>query len=143
MNDTPDKKKPALASVKDKPAPGHVDVLGSPVDAPRRICVMKWEDTLKAALDHARDLGYWFATGTHEGAKSPDTVEKELNQGRKLWEIFGVPPGFNPQTMMAGGDIFQVELIDPIRAAQQLQARADGAREASDRILAELKSEKH
>lgn len=143
MNDTPDKKKPALMSVKDKPAPGHADVLGSPLDTPRRICVMKWEDTLKAALDHARDLGLWFATATHEGAKSPDTVEKELNQGRKLWEIFGVPPGFNPQTMTAGGDIFQVELIDPIRAAQQLQARADGAREASDRILAELKSEKH
>ena len=137
MTDKPSEKKPDLKLAK----PGHADILGDHLTAPRRICVMRWSDSMKDALDHARDLGMWFATGTSEGAKSPDTVEKEINQGKKLWEIFGIPPGFNPQTMMQGGDIFQVELIDPIRAAQQLQARSDGAREASQRILDELKSE--
>lgn len=133
MNDTDKKPTPI------KSKPGHADVLGDPVTAPRRLCIMRWTDSLAEATDFARENGLWFATGTSEGAKSPETVEKQVNEGKKLWEIFGLPPGFNPQSMMQAGDIFQLELIDPIRAAQQLRARADGAGEAAKKILDELK----
>jgi len=133
-----DKPKTPLKAVSTKvPAPGHADILGDPLDAPHRVAVTKWVDTLSDALDFARDNGLWFAS--QNGALSPDTLEAELATGKKLWQVFGLPPGVNPQQVAAQGDLNGLELIDPMLAVQMLRSRAEANNQAISRILDELK----
>lgn len=141
MNDKPKNpiKPGAVVPIKkgEKPAPGHADILGDPLDAPHRVAVTKWVDTLGDALDFARDNGLWFAS--QNGALSPDTLEAELATGKKLWQVFGLPPGVNPQQVAQQGDLNGLELIDPMLAVQMLRSRAEANNQAIARILDELK----
>lgn len=125
-----------------KPDPGHADILEDPLLVPHRVCVMAWQETLQDVIEFARDNGKWFATGTEAGAISPETAEKELQSGKKLWQIFGLPVGFNMQQLgLTGGDIVQVELIDPLKAVQTLQSRAKMNEGAAEEILKELRGD--